>query len=218
MTRADAFSNSGTDFETWSQRMVDEGKMWYPEKRSIEIPNPNAQKETIVVRHADGTHSLERRAARLKLSNIACGIQGGNEQMYSVGQDRFCRFERDFMASTIKLMEYTMEELLCNGEACDFYVNLGAAAATVVVGIGVSLSCDDMFEQLREVCRGSGGAAQIISEAPRSEFSEFCGPPICSGSSVATYVGQFTAQFFDRDPGWQCPAPIPERICKKELF
>ncbi|KAM5347783.1 hypothetical protein ACJ41O_007607 [Fusarium nematophilum] len=58
MTAADSFSNSAIDFDTWAQRMVDEGKMWYPEKRSFSVPATKLK--TDVVRHEDGGLSLRQ--------------------------------------------------------------------------------------------------------------------------------------------------------------
>ncbi|KAF4987519.1 hypothetical protein FDECE_15394 [Fusarium decemcellulare] len=216
MTRADAFSNSGTDYETWAKRMVDEGKMWYPEKRSMEVHNAKAEMKTIVVRHADGTSSLERRATKLKLNNIVCEGLGGKKELYDEGKNKFCGVVRASLVGVARGFEFAIQRGLCRGgESCDFYVSLGVTAWTALAQIQRDEECGPMFDQVREACAGYSGAAQII--VPGNPL-DYCGPPTCTDSGVATKVGYFEAQFFEADSGWQCPAPSQELICKKELF
>lgn len=216
MTRADSFANSGTDYETWAKRMVDEGKMWYPEKRSSEVHSPRAQMKTIVVRHADGTSSLERRATRLKLNNIVCEGLGGKAELYDEGRDKFCTVVRDSIAGAAKGVEFALQKGVCRGgQSCDFFVSLGVTAWTALAQIAKDDECGPLFDQVREACSGYSGAAQIIVPGNPDDY---CGPPTCADGGVATKVGHFEAQFFEEDSGWQCPAPSNELICKKEPF
>ncbi|KAK3318227.1 hypothetical protein B0H66DRAFT_228361 [Apodospora peruviana] len=220
-TRADAFANSGADFETWAKRMVDEGKMWYPEKRSVQVRNSNAKMETVVVRHADGSHSLglERRKTNLKLNNIVCEGLGGKEEVYQKGREKFCRAMRDAIAGVARGFEFALQQALCNGgETCDFIVELGVTAWTAMAQLELPEECGPLFDQVREACSGLSGAAQVIVEGPRGELGDLCGPPTCMGDGVATNIGHFEAQFFEHDSGWRCPAPTDELVCKNELF
>ncbi|KAI0123735.1 hypothetical protein BJ170DRAFT_640210 [Xylariales sp. AK1849] len=220
MTAADAFSKSDLDYETWAQRMVDEGKMYYPEKRSVEIGR-SREKETVVVRHPGGGLSFRAEPRfTLTLENIICEGLGGNKADYDKGRQRFCQLNHDYASVLLMTSEYILQDFICEGDsdACDLLITAAFISGRMYYNGAIEDDCDTLFEAVHKQCNDLGGVAEIVIKDSQFQNDQVCGQPICTAKGVALKSGYFQALFFQHDSGFTCPANSAQQVCKVERF
>lgn len=184
-TRKDTFHHSRLDHETWAKRMVDEGKMYYPETRNVSISIPPSD-------------------WNLKLTNIFC--EGSNTN-YDIGKDKFCGLMTEYASSTLVGGSYFLQDALCDSDACDLFIDIGATAAGYFIQEEIDAFCIPAFEALRGECNQLGGVASL-------DLVQECGP----GCELGTKIGYFQSMFYVHDSGATCPADTPETVCRVEEF
>jgi hypothetical protein len=196
MTPADAFRNSGLDYHTWAQRKVDEGKMFFPENRTVQLSL---------------TDATGARNDKFSIKNIACEVIGGKESDYNTGKDRFCRFLDQYAEANTHLMYLLIQNTICD-DGGSFACDLGMAAFSAVVGQfrenNIPAFCGDMFDAVWDDCGGVGGTGELWAANEGEDGVEF---------------GFFQSIFYTHDDGATCSAGIPEvpdedEVCRIEDF
>lgn len=222
MTRADALRNSGLDYNTWAKGMVEDGKMFYPEKRSIEFHS--REKKTVVVRAPGGSMFLrEEPKEGFSLTNFVCSTTGGSEEDYDTGKRKFCNAAPLKDTHDAVFTAYYSDGFCAGADdwergACDFLVDLAVLGQgwfiKLAVGDAVADVCEFIFSGLHDVCQGKGGSAQLVFD--KNNDQGVCGPPTCTSSGgTAINVGHIEAQFYEHDDGATCPAPAATQWCEK---
>lgn len=145
MTAADRFSVSGLDYMSWANKMVDEGKMYWPNKTSYSV---------IEATEASASYSL---------TNIACGVLVGSESSYDDGETVFCDFVAQYVSATLMGADYILKDGLCeDNEDCTMIVEIALGVAGGYLQDGVTSVCPGIFAELYSSCNGAvGGSAQI---------------------------------------------------------
>lgn len=212
------------DYHTWTQRMVDEGKMWYPAERSVEIRSPSQKMETVVVRHPGGSLSLRQQppqAPDFIIDAIACyGLGGGNEN-YQEGKEKFCGWGDTIFEFTTTQAHYMLEDGFCEGNfLCDLQMSIVLYGGRWLVEANFDEICTFWWDAIYDRCQGKGGSGKIIFNKNRDELGESCGKPTCKpgGSGVGTEIGSLWAEYTDHDDGATCPAPTQSQVCKIDHF
>ncbi|KAF7561617.1 hypothetical protein G7046_g2515 [Stylonectria norvegica] len=208
----EAFANSDTDYHTWAQRMVDEGKMWYPAERSVEIRSPKQKLETVVVRHANGGLSFRQQppqAPDFIIDAIVCSGLGGSNENYEEGKQKFCSWAPTVADSSTDAAHYMLDNKLCNGGVlCDLQLSIVLYGGRWFIDNKLDSICGFWWDAIHKRCQGSGGSGKIIFQNNRDNLGDTCGKPSCKpgGNLVGTEIGSLWAEFFDHDDGATCPA------------
>lgn len=143
MTTADRFSGSDLDYMTWANKMVAEGKMYWPN-------NPS----TLEIRASQATFSL---------TNIACGFIGASQPTYQEGEAKFCDLVKKYASLNLLAAEYFLQDLVCQGhEECSFLLDMSLEVAGGFAQDAIPSICAPIFEELYNNCHGAvGGSAQV---------------------------------------------------------
>lgn len=190
MTTADAFHNSELDFETWQQQKVNEGKMFFPENRTVQLLM------------ADDVGIMND---KYSIKNIACEVVGGNEGDYNTGKDRFCNFLDKYAQDTITGMNLLIQDTICGDGSfsCDLGMIAVSAIAHQFRQTQIPAFCEEAFDAIWNDCGGKGGIGELWAAGEDGDGVEF---------------GKFSAAFYYHDDGATCPADKPEEVCRVESF
>lgn len=203
MTFADRFSNSDLDFETWSNKMVSEGKMFFPEKRSARIDLSGVSNRRDNWWGHDST-------AWLDIDSIICGGLEPLYQEFEAGKAKFCKFLEEFASNTLIATDMFILGGVCSGgTGCSWYTWLAFDAADHMLR-GISRDvCGPIFTEIHNECGGKGGNAVVQMHEINLDLL---------GAETKTQVGHISSQFWDEDLGATCPADTASKVCKVEHF
>lgn len=220
---------SGTAYHEWAEREVQEGRRWYPEKRSASFPvHDHEDMRTVAIRHAGGSSSLQLRpryVGEFILDWITCTGFGGRNQDYEKGKERFCETVHASAFAYVQGIYYISEDILCGdaGGNCDLYMNMIVRGAQRLLpthpGEWARDQLDDLcgqwWDTIHERCEGKGGSAKVIFTGNPDDA---CGKPTCkSAGSIGKDVGQVWYEWGQHDAGETCPDD-DQYICKIERW
>jgi hypothetical protein len=141
MTAADRFVVSGLDYMTWANKMVAEGKMYWPNKTS--------------------TIEIQACQASFSFTNLACGYIGADISSYEDGVAYLCSLITQYVGFSLTGAQYILQDGICGDSLpCSFILD-------VAFGISGSFDavpsiCIPIFEKIYSSCNGVvGGAAQM---------------------------------------------------------
>ncbi|KAF5026426.1 hypothetical protein F66182_1491 [Fusarium sp. NRRL 66182] len=215
MTASDSFANSGTNYDTWAQRMVDEGKMWYPEKRSLSIPI--IETKTDVVVDKDRGLSLrqeDRPVGHFFMADITCGGLKITRASYDFGREQYCQMMALGLDRAIRAGSLIASHVVCGNDDCTYVFHITASLVSWwQYKDSFDKFCQDGWLELWEYCKGLGGTAKLSFKASSEER---CGLPVCGGpSGLGIEIGIMEGQAYPYDSGATCPANNEENVCKK---
>lgn len=140
---SERLSTSGLDYMTWTRKMVDEGKLYWP---------------------ANATDvRIETARATFTLKDIACGFMGAKYSQYEDGRRHFCDMIALATSYTLTEGTYIMQDGICEGnEDCTFIIEASFRVAGAYVGDALPSVCAVVFDELWNSCNGNvGGYGQI---------------------------------------------------------
>jgi len=142
MTPADRYVVSGLDYTTWSNKMVNEGKMQWPS-------NPS-------------TTEVADRTKPWHIRNVACGFVGASHPTYKEGEAKFCHLIQQYIGGVLQSGSYILKDGVCNErEGCTMVIDISFAVGGAFLANGVPSICEFLFEAIWNECNGTGGSAEL---------------------------------------------------------
>lgn len=123
--------------------MVDEGKMYWPNKTSTSV--------------------IKTRAGSWSISDIACGYLTGDSNSYDTGESRFCNFVEQYVSAILAGSEYILQGELCeDGDTCTLILAITMRSAGSYVSDGIPSFCTALFAELYSNCNGAVGGSGTL--------------------------------------------------------
>ena len=144
MTFADRFSVSDLDYDTWANKMVAEGKMYWPANST--------------------SHVIQARDATYTIKNVACGFLGANKADYQEGETKFCNLVGQYVGGILLGAELLLKDGLCDDhQGCLLVMDIAMGQAGAYVASGIPSVCVPMFEAVYNDCGpdAGGGSGQL---------------------------------------------------------
>lgn len=140
---ADRFSASGLDYATWTNKMVAEGKMYWPSNTTTRV--------------------IQTYQTTFTVKSVACGFVYGNAAEYDQGQTLFCNLVKQYVSLTLIAEEYLFRDGVCaGGENCELIFSLITDRAGAFAQNRIEAVCPSIYAAIYADCAGStGGSAQI---------------------------------------------------------
>ena len=147
MTASDRYVVSGQNYTTWSNNMVAQGMMHWPDTPS--------------------SKQIKARTTSWSVNSVACGFIGGTSSSYEIGEAKFCAFVRDFFVRdyvglTLTGVSFPPQDGLCDdNQDCTMIIDLAFGIGGSLVKDAIPAFCEDIFEAVWNDCSGSGGSAEL---------------------------------------------------------
>ena len=142
MTASDRYVVSSQNYTTWSNNMVTQGKMHWPDTPS--------------------SNQIEARTKSWSVKSVACGFIGGTHSSYQVGEAKFCTQIRDYASVNLKVGSWILQDGLCeDNQDCTMIIDMAFAIGGAFVNDAIPSFCEDIFEAVWNDCSGSGGSAEL---------------------------------------------------------
>jgi hypothetical protein len=176
MTTVDGFRNSGLDYMDWANKMVAEGKMYWPANRTSRLSVDD----------------------QFDIGNIVCEIIVGDASSKANAETKFCNNLQVYSSNTLLLAEYILEGGLCedNGN-CELLMQIGFQVGGIFLNNVVGTYCTLAYAAIAQDCdgAGNGGAAAIEVNGVAGEIFSLwddANQNSCSANTQTTVCQQST--------------------------